>query len=97
MKMCDFRFGSDNGLAPFRPQAIIWTNDVKFSDAFMHQSASMSLLTPMGRNDRKGFTDTYVRRQDIERSFQWCIDMTPGPSGLNINVDLYVDFCIIWL
>ena len=27
MKMLEFRIGSDNGLAPNRWQAIIWTND----------------------------------------------------------------------
>ena len=26
----------------WRPQAIIWTNDSYFTDAYMHQSASMS-------------------------------------------------------
>ena len=34
--------GSDNGLAPTRWQAIIWTIDGKFTDAYMWQSASMS-------------------------------------------------------
>ena len=34
--------GSDNGLAPSRGQAIIWTNDGLFTDAYMHHSASMS-------------------------------------------------------
>ena len=34
--------GSDNGLAPSRRQAIIWTNDGKFTDAYMRQSALMS-------------------------------------------------------
>ena len=28
--------GSDNGLAPTRRQVIIWTNDGKFIDAYMH-------------------------------------------------------------
>ena len=27
--------GSDNGLAPARRQAIIWTNDGKFTDVYM--------------------------------------------------------------
>ena len=34
--------GLDNGLAPIRRQAIIWTNDGKFTDAYMRHSASMS-------------------------------------------------------
>ena len=35
--------GSDNGLAPTRRQAIIWTNERLFTDAFMrHHLASMS-------------------------------------------------------
>ena len=34
--------GSDNGLAPSRRQAIIWTNDGQFTDAYMRHSASMS-------------------------------------------------------
>ena len=34
--------GSDNGLAPTKRQAIIWTNDGYFTDAYMRQSASMS-------------------------------------------------------
>ena len=34
--------GSDYGLAPNRRQAIIWTNDVLSTDAYMRQSASMS-------------------------------------------------------
>ena len=33
--------GSDNGLVPTRPQAIIWTNDGYITDAVMHHSASM--------------------------------------------------------
>ena len=33
---------SDNGLAPSRRQAIILTNDGKFTDAYMRHSASMS-------------------------------------------------------
>ena len=33
---------SDNGLAPTRRQAIIWTNDGKFSDAYMRHPVSMS-------------------------------------------------------
>ena len=36
-----FQPGSDNGLAPARRQAIIWTNDGKFTDAYMRHSASM--------------------------------------------------------
>ena len=35
-------FGLDNGLAPTRRQAIIWTKDGKFADAYMRHSASMS-------------------------------------------------------
>ena len=34
--------GSDNGLAPIRRQAIIWTNDGCFTNAYMRHSASMS-------------------------------------------------------
>ena len=34
--------GSDNGLAPARQQAIIWTNDGQFTDAYMRHSTSMS-------------------------------------------------------
>ena len=34
--------GSDDGLAPSRRQAIIWTNDGYFTDAYMRHSASMS-------------------------------------------------------
>ena len=34
--------GSDNGLVPTRQQAIIWTNDDYFTDAYMRHSASMS-------------------------------------------------------
>ena len=37
-----FSIGSDNGLAPTRQQAIIWTNDGKFIDAYMGHLASMS-------------------------------------------------------
>ena len=33
---------SDNGLAPTRRQAIIWSNGGKFTDAYMRHSASMS-------------------------------------------------------
>ena len=33
--------GSDNGLAQMRQQAIIWTNDGKFADAYMCHSASI--------------------------------------------------------
>ena len=34
--------GLDNGMAPTRRQAIIWTRDGKFTDAYMRHSASMS-------------------------------------------------------
>ena len=34
--------GSDNGLALARQQAIIWTNDRYFTDAYMRHPASMS-------------------------------------------------------
>ena len=34
--------GSDNGLAPARRQAIIWTKGGWFADAIMRHSASMS-------------------------------------------------------
>ena len=34
--------GLDNGLAPARRQAIIWTNGCLFTDAYMRLSASMS-------------------------------------------------------
>ena len=34
--------GSDNGLAPTRRQAIIWTNDDKLTDAYMRHSAWIS-------------------------------------------------------
>ena len=34
--------GPDNGLAPSRRQAIIWTNGYKFADAYMRHSFSMS-------------------------------------------------------
>ena len=37
-----FNIGSDNGKAPTRLQAIIWTNDGKFIDAYMRHPASMS-------------------------------------------------------
>ena len=33
---------SDNGLAPARRQAIIWTNGDYFTDAYMRHSALMS-------------------------------------------------------
>ena len=33
---------ADHGLVPSRWQAIIWTNDGKFIEAYMYQSASMS-------------------------------------------------------
>ena len=34
--------GPDNGLAPSKRQAIIWTNEAHFDDAYMRHSASMS-------------------------------------------------------
>ena len=34
--------GSDDGLALTRRQAIIWTNNGKFTDAYVRHSASMS-------------------------------------------------------
>ena len=37
-----YSIGSDNVLAPNRRQAIIWTNDVLFTDVYMRHSASMS-------------------------------------------------------
>ena len=36
--------GSDNGLAPARRQAIIWTSDGKFTNAYIPQSAPMSQI-----------------------------------------------------
>ena len=35
---------SDNGLAPARQQAIIWTNNGKFIDAYMRHLASMNQI-----------------------------------------------------
>ena len=35
--------GSDNGLAPARQEAIVWTSAGYLTDAYMHHSASMSL------------------------------------------------------
>ena len=35
--------GADNGVAPNKRQAIIWTNDGYFMHAYMRHSASMSL------------------------------------------------------
>ena len=34
--------GLDNGLAPTKQQAVIWTNDGYFTDAYIRHSASMS-------------------------------------------------------
>ena len=36
-----FSIGSDNGLGPARRQAIIWTNDGWFTDAYNRHSAPM--------------------------------------------------------
>ena len=38
--------GSDNGWAPTRRQAIIWTNAGLFTDGDMRHSASMGLTNP---------------------------------------------------
>ena len=46
-----FSIDSYNGLAPTRRQAIIWTNDGKFTDAYMHHSSSMSWSHPFFRSD----------------------------------------------
>ena len=35
-------FGSDNGLEPSRRQAIFWTDDGQFSDAYIRHLASVS-------------------------------------------------------
>ena len=37
-----FNIVLENGLAPTRRQGIIWSNDAKFTDAYMRRSASMS-------------------------------------------------------
>ena len=37
-----FHIGSDNGAAPIRRQAIVWTNDGLFNNAYVRHSASMS-------------------------------------------------------
>ena len=34
--------GSDNGLAPAKRQAIVWTKGGYFTDAYMHHTVSMS-------------------------------------------------------
>ena len=39
---CYSSIHSDNSLVPNRRQAIIWTSDVLFPDAYIHHSASMS-------------------------------------------------------
>ena len=38
--------GSDNGLAPTRRHAIIWSNDGWITNTYMRHSASMSSLIP---------------------------------------------------
>ena len=42
VKLAIFHICSDNGLAPVRRQAIIWTNDGSSTDADMRHSASVS-------------------------------------------------------
>ena len=37
-------FGLDDGLAPTRRQAIVWTNDAKITDAYMCHWALTSLM-----------------------------------------------------
>ena len=41
--------GSDNGLAPTRRQAIIWTNDGKLTDAYIYASFGLNELTAKPR------------------------------------------------
>ena len=48
-KICSYKsnkqyskIGSDNGMAPIRRQAIIWTNNGLFTDEYMRHSASTS-------------------------------------------------------
>ena len=41
--------GSDNGLAPSRWQAIIWTNDDYFTDEYMHHALSLNEEHSKGR------------------------------------------------
>ena len=47
--------GPDNGLAPARRQAIIWTNAGKLIDAYMRHSASMSWGVPSMMLVRQSF------------------------------------------
>ena len=51
--------GSDNGLAPTRHQAIIWTSDGKFTDAYMRHPASMSLQIPNHKKPEKRWKIMY--------------------------------------
>ena len=43
--------GSDNGLAPIRRQAIIWTNDGKFTDAHMRLAVTQSQWVELTRQN----------------------------------------------
>ena len=36
----------DNGIAPIKRQAIIWSNDGKFTDAYVRRPGSMSFIIP---------------------------------------------------
>ena len=40
--LSEARIGSNNGLAPAKRHAIIWTNGGDFTDAYIRHSASMS-------------------------------------------------------
>ena len=66
--------GSDNGLAPARRQAIIWTNDGLFADANMRHSALNWRQSSTWNND--GLIYWYIYRRLCVTRSQWIQDWT---------------------
>ena len=67
---------SDNGLTPCRQQAIIWNNDVSFTDAHMRHSTSIFLNNPniMGKIIRHQNIQTTRKRESFAYVRMFCID-----------------------
>ena len=90
--------GPDNGLAPIRRQAIIWTRDGLFTDAYMRHSASNELNRP----DCLNVTDQVEICTHRTKSFNLCcpplIVFFYDVTFRIVNwIVVYVDFAVqVW-
>ena len=81
--------GSDNGLAPSRWQAIVWTNNGYFNDAYMHHSASMIYLAKIILSELTPRVFFYIKMLSCQYMKSCCRDKANIKSSYLINGNSY--------